>query len=243
LAVIGSPTPPKLINLNGGTVKGDTTIRSQLGEALIEVVAKRKAPEFGGKVTFANVDLSNCRLVGNPIDTMQLNNVKWHEQEGRAVLYDERMFEVESSLTKNIKEAYQVLKEKYRQMGDHVTSGDFHYGEMQMKRREYGRIRRFLGLEAWYYYLSGYGTNPKLAALWLVLIILLFTLLFNLFGDVRLKENVVEALILSIQAATLQPVPWESFSLLARLLFSLERILAPLQIGLLALAIRMRLKR
>ena len=76
----------------------------------------------------------------------------------RSVLYDEIVMrkQGEAAPWGNLKEAYQILKEKYRQMGDHATSGDFHYGEMEAKRREYGWPKRILCPEFLYWAFSGY---------------------------------------------------------------------------------------
>ena len=246
LTIIASPIPPKSVMLAGCIVTGETKICSELRQPLIEIIAKVNRPEFFGNVLLSNVSLRECRLVGNPIDKITLSNIRWTEVTGgRAVLYDETELSSNSTLSRNIQGAYQVLKEKYRQLGDHSLSGDFHFGEMEMKRREVGFFKRNLGWEAWYYYLSGYGTRPLRAMLCLLYLLVLFTCIFTLWGDPKVENNVQESFLFTMQAATFQPLSADQAQWTGetRLMASLVRVVVPLQAGLLALAIRMRLKR
>jgi uncharacterized protein YjbI with pentapeptide repeats len=74
-----------------------------------------------------------------------------------------------------IAETYQQLKKNYNNRQDYWTAGDFHYGEMEMKRLHSPRrnkavrwLHRNLGLVAWYRYASEYGESyarPLLALL------------------------------------------------------------------------------
>ena len=88
-----------------------------------------------------------------------------------------------------IAELYQQLKKNYDDRRDYWTAGDFHYGEMEMKRLSSPRgnkvsrwMHRNLGLVAWYKYASEYGESYVRPALWTAVIVLLFTLLYPLTG-------------------------------------------------------------
>jgi uncharacterized protein YjbI with pentapeptide repeats len=125
-----------------------------------------------------------------------------------------------------IAELYQQLKKNYDDRKDYWTAGDFHYGEMEMKRlatphanrlsqwiagtvqsclakekpgflarwaktkgyseRSFHVLRRELhrrmGLAAWYKYASEYGESYGRPVLWLVGVLILFTLLFPIWG-------------------------------------------------------------
>jgi hypothetical protein len=142
-----------------------------------------------------------------------------------------------------LREAYQILKQKYQEKGDNATVGDFHFGEMEMTRREYGWLIRLFGLEAWYGWLSGYGRNPRRATVVLLFLMFGFTGLYMISANPTLQGNFLESLLLSIQASTLQPISLDRFNASLRLVIALERIVVPVQIALLALALRMRLKR
>jgi uncharacterized protein YjbI with pentapeptide repeats len=77
-----------------------------------------------------------------------------------------------------IAETYQQLKKNYDDRQDFWTAGDFHYGEMEMRRLRCERknslarwLHRNLGLVAWYRYASQYGESyaRPLVALLIVL--------------------------------------------------------------------------
>jgi len=88
-----------------------------------------------------------------------------------------------------IAELYQQLKKNYDDRRDYWTAGDWHYGEMEMKRLASPRrnrvvrwVHRNLGLVAWYKYVSEYGENYVLPALWLLVLLLAFALIYPLAG-------------------------------------------------------------
>jgi hypothetical protein len=88
-----------------------------------------------------------------------------------------------------IAEFYQQLKKNYDDRRDYWTADDFHYGEMEMKRLSspcHNRILRWLhkrvGLVAWYKYTSEYGESYVRPALWLLALLLIFTVLYPLTG-------------------------------------------------------------
>ena len=86
-----------------------------------------------------------------------------------------------------IAELYQQLKKNFDDRRDYWTAGDFHYGEMEMKRlhspRRDPRVRwlhRYAGLAAWYKYASEYGESYVRPICWLIGTIFLFALLYPL---------------------------------------------------------------
>jgi hypothetical protein len=116
---------------------------------------------------------------------------------------------------------------------------------MEMKRREHGsRFMRFLGLEAWYCYLSGYGTRWKRALGWLAFIVLGSAGVYYLLDPWAFSWNFGVALKYSLDVTTLQrpelPKHVNRFSHWVR---GVEAIWGPVQIALFGLALRMRLRR
>jgi uncharacterized protein YjbI with pentapeptide repeats len=105
-----------------------------------------------------------------------------------------------------IAELYQQLKKNYDDRRDYWTAGDFHYGEMEMKRLatpQPNRLSRWLkniglagprfevfrrrwhqhfGLPAWYKYASQYGESYNVPLLWIVGVVSLFMFLYPLLG-------------------------------------------------------------
>lgn len=95
-----------------------------------------------------------------------------------------------------IAETYQQLKKNYDGRMDYWTAGDFHYGEMEMKRlfspRKNKTVRWLhsnLGLVAWYRYASEYGESYVRPLLALATVLVLFTLLFPIPGMVFTKPD------------------------------------------------------
>jgi uncharacterized protein YjbI with pentapeptide repeats len=89
-----------------------------------------------------------------------------------------------------IAELYQQLKKNYDDHKDYWTAGDFHYGEMEMKRRHSrwrSKLLRWLSdrfsLAAWYRHFSAYGESYWRPFLWLLFFVLaLFPFLYPVFG-------------------------------------------------------------
>ncbi len=105
-----------------------------------------------------------------------------------------------------IAELYQQLKKNYDDKRDYWTAGDFHYGEMEMKRLatpQPNRLSRWLknmgltgarfevfrrswhrhvGLAALYKYASEYGESYNVPLLWLAGFLLLFMSLYPVLG-------------------------------------------------------------
>lgn len=89
-----------------------------------------------------------------------------------------------------IAETYQQLKKNYDDRRDYWTAGDFHYGEMEMKRLSSRRknrvvrwLHRYLGLAAWYKYASQYGeSHVRPAVLLLIFLLVLFPAIYPLIG-------------------------------------------------------------
>ncbi|HYK36311.1 hypothetical protein [Alloacidobacterium sp.] len=95
-----------------------------------------------------------------------------------------------------IAETHQQLKKNYDNRQDYWTAGDFHYGEMEMKRLHSPRknkavrwLHRNLGLVAWYRYASEYGESYVRPLLALLVVLALFTFLFPLPGLIFTKSD------------------------------------------------------
>jgi hypothetical protein len=253
LSINGAPTPPRSVNLEGCIVKKETSIRSTLGQPFIEIIAMSAAPELRGPVHLENVDLKECRLVGNSIKSINLSNVIWAKRFrrfgwcfGRPVLFDELVTRHNraSIPCSNIKEACQILKEMYRTQGDHVMSGYFHYAEMEMKRREQWWSRFYYWPESLYWLLSGYGIGYKRAFFWLVTFPILFGAFYWSYGGISLERNFYRSLLHSLQVATLQrPERPYGLSWIGEWIQTGELITMPVLAALFVLALRMRLKR
>jgi hypothetical protein len=214
----------------------------------LTIVADQDRPRFSDSVKLVNVDLSKCLLFGNRIAYYEFSNVRWQESITgyRIVLYDE-IAKRDGKITVafgQLKEVYQLLKQKYQGMGDNVRAGEFHCGELEMKRLQKGWPWRIMSIEFVYWALSGYGMDWQRAFIMLVALIVGFAWLYLLVSPSPFFNDFREALEFSIQVATLQrPATPIGLEKMGRWLTGLETVLGPIQVALLALAIRMRVKR
>lgn len=150
-----------------------------------------------GQALFHNCDVSGVTF----------SSVTWRKRKpgGKSmVLEEEKKFSLDRAVASALRpgpdshderdygliaELYQQLKKNYDDRRDYWTAGDFHYGEMEMKRL-HSRSRwpwvrwlhQYLGLVAWYKYFSCYGES-YVRPLWLLAAVLVaFVLLYPLAG-------------------------------------------------------------
>ncbi|MCS3860573.1 uncharacterized protein YjbI with pentapeptide repeats [Salinibacter ruber] len=144
-----------------------------------------------------------------------------------------------------VEQLYRQLKRNYEKRGDFPRGGDFHIGEKEARRKnsETGGTLKFL-LYA-YRALSKYGERALPPALWLVGLIFLFALFYQGATTCPTCEPLVysEAIIPSLEAS-FYPVRSVGFQEYWPQFFSIvQRIISPILIALLALALRQRVKR
>jgi hypothetical protein len=242
----GRLSSPKTLKINNTEFLENLSVEGTFGQAPIQVVAESGRPILvpTKNAIFSNVDLSYCRLVGNDIQKFVFDNVRWKKRWGRNILYDEQVYKRDKEALGNLKESYQILKEWYKQRGDHATSGDFHYGEMETRRRECGRLGSVLCPEFLYWAFSGYGIGYLRALIVLVCLIVIAASIYMFWGGGAFKNDFFGSLLFSLQVATLQkPLLLSGATDLARWVYALESIVVPVQAALFVLALRMRLKR
>jgi hypothetical protein len=148
-----------------------------------------------GQALFHNCDVSKINF----------SSVTWRErnQSGKRMVFEEEVdlnHYAARSLWPKVKnpddreytlivELYQRLKKNYDDKCDYLTAGDFHYGEMEMKRlsspeifKSWRWLHRNLGLTAWYKYLSRYGESFFWPAFWLACSLLTFAAIYPILG-------------------------------------------------------------
>lgn len=154
----------------------------------------------------------------------------------------------------HVEALYRQFKKNLEEERDWEDAGEFHYGEMECKRRGLtGKtewrtfLRQNFGLLAWYRYFSGYGERPLRALCWFVFYILFFAGLYYLL-DARPKQQFLDHYLwnLSIKASFLQRIGdsgSEPAGFLGKLLYLVQSALCPTLIALFVLALRRRLRR
>src|ERR1039458_5576445 len=163
------------------------------------------------KVTFYKTDLGQALFHNCDVSKVTFSDVTWRKRaNGKWMVLDEIVDPqyqsqhykfgptVDLQPPKNnpnprnyrlVAELYQHLKKNYDDRRDYWTAGDFHYGEMEMKRLASDRhnkalrwLHRNLGLVAWYKYASEYGESYVRPTWWLTLVLFVFMLLYPVAG-------------------------------------------------------------
>jgi uncharacterized protein YjbI with pentapeptide repeats len=134
-------------------------------------LARFERPE---RVTFYKTWLGQTLFVNCDVSKLSFSDVVWGRDGERVKLYEETVALGDGA------ETYHQLKNNYDSRGDPWTANDFHYGEMEMRRRS-SRWPR-IGLTALYKYASQYGLSMARPLAWLAGVLLLFTLLYPLAG-------------------------------------------------------------
>jgi hypothetical protein len=156
---------------------------------------------------FFNTCLERALFHKCDVSKIRFSTVQWHRRprNGMQMIFDEVTSvdpsapETHQRLLKppfgdpnrrnylGIAETYQQLKHNYDSKAEYWTAGDFHYGEMEMKRlhsksrnKWLRRLHSYIGLIAWYKYASEYGQSFVLPAVWFLALLLVFTSIYPL---------------------------------------------------------------
>ncbi len=217
------------------------------------------------RVRFDSFDLRRTSFAGTNLRQVRFHDVKWPRRRGsRAVVYDE--IRPNPADPEAIRLLYRDLKASLEDARDWVVAGDFYYGEMEIRREEDylkpleerprgGRAwlkrwqRRYFSPYALYWLAGGYGERPLRALGFFGLLVLVFGALFHqqiflLDGQVLEPPSWPASLGHSLRVLTLQRSFYiEPSSNWAHRLTLLGSILGPVQLGVLAIALRRRFRR
>jgi len=218
------------------------------------------------EVTFNRVDLRQVRFLDASLDKVQFANVDdlWplHPTENRKCVYDEIAPELKGVKKDHalLARLYRQLKKNYEEQRAYPEAGDFHYGEMEMtlkqQRKEWSEESKWWpkckkGF-AWfltrsYKFLSGYGEKAERAIV-ISLAILLACMLFYFLGDIYGNKPMDpwsafwDSLISSMGYMTFRlsqpPSAWWAMPVMA-----VQALFGPIQLALVALALRRRFRR
>jgi len=229
--------------------------------------------ESGGEISFRYADLRRCHLFGTDLENINFTGVKWCEKASsdgwrcnewfdRVGIYDEFAktggidpYDPEEWIDRRpwpeIERAYRQLKRNYEARGDYPRGGDFHIGEKVARRkRAWENLSSEWGqwvLLSLYRALSKYGERALPATFWLVGVVLSFALVYVMLGATSgpfcEPVSYSNALLSSLEATfyPVRPVGFETF--MPRLTSFVQRLISPVLIALLVLALRQRVKR
>lgn len=220
---------------------------------------------FLQNIRFQEVDLSRCSFLHSNINKVDFSYCEFAKEEKKSflifsprkqnVLRDELDADKEVKNNPNgknfreeryepVRRLYLELKRNFENNKDWNTAGDFHYGEMECKRKA-GLYWPFLHL---YWAFSGYGERYLRAFFWLLLyIFLLFPFLYYFTAsnayEIKIDyDEFRECLLYSLNVITLRGTETsQSFSF--RLCSTLEMIFGLIQSALFFMALRSKLRR
>lgn len=223
--------------------------------------------ERAKKVEFAHVNLRRARFVGTDVREVDFTDVKWAPRSfwrkpvPCSAAWDElrREGKGERKDYQRIRKLYQQLKENYEERRDPITAGDFHFGDMEMRRlapREDRRSPLFLFLYRW---ISGYGEDYILPLVWIGAVLVGFALAFAYVPSLALRpsagstaaaisgcfwQRMQKTLLYSAMCFLLRPEKYyQPVNDLGRYLSLAEGVIGPVLIAMFTLALNRRFKR
>ncbi|ETX04030.1 hypothetical protein [Candidatus Entotheonella palauensis] len=230
-----------------------------------EVDFRQMTLEKPEMMIFIEADLRRCRFLDSDLRQCQLSGIEWPSFRGRRGVYDEKKIDKkENPSWERVEQLYRELKQNYEDRRDYERASDFHYGEKEMRRQNPSTPWNSYILLTLYWLVSGYGERFLRPLIWAGVLLIMSTLAYlhwglipaakiatGLPGEFVLKGDTMQvawsdwpkALDFSFRTmAFLKPtdfVPRE----FAKVVYTIQSLLGPLFFGLLALAVRQRLKR
>jgi hypothetical protein len=206
------------------------------------------------RVQFRMVDLSQALTMDTDFRKTRFDEIKWCTFESRKGLYVERWANPSggpSRLDAMIEGSYRNIRAALEESRDFQSATDFYIGEMEARRRQLSTLqRKFFSIEWMYWIASSYGGNPMRA----------FVVLFGLltFYGILTAVPLGKVCLYPLQACELSADPvLRALSLVEiskaaegtdltgwwKVVAIVFRVLVVIQVALLGLALRSRIKR
>ncbi len=147
----------------------------------------------------------------------------------------------------HVEALYRQFKKNLEVEKDWGGAGEFHYGEMECKRKALSWFWKNFGLLAWYKYFSGYGERPLRAFCWIVFIMLFFAFVY--WSADLLKDGFhtfSDYLWYSVKSTFLQRIGEkisEPAGFCGKFALVLQSVLGPTLIALFILALKRKVRR
>ena len=218
-----------------------------------------------GALSFIEADLKKCFFLNTNLEKVSFFGIDWPEIKGRLAVYDEQKLDEEEKVEKerskersivlvHLERLYRQLKKHYEDNRDYERAGHFHYGEKEMRRKNPETSFGLSFLLTLYLWFSGYGERlvRPLISTGVLLTTSTFAYLCLGLSPACGKQSLswmnssdwMTASLYSLQVIfLLRPDDLVLSGLWAKALHTLQSILGPLFIALLALAVRQKLKR
>lgn len=207
-----------------------------------------------GSVFFTSTSLEKALFSGTDVTKCEFNRVAWPRIQKRRSVYDE-VFQDTSDDYESLREEYKRIRLSYEGKRDFLAAADFHIGEMRMRMRS---ERGLSWLTTWLYgILSNYGESHVRAFKVLVVLWLLPTVVYCLFGLRDIQNQQVFRFVPALTLAFLEDHRFldvlefsyrnmffqfsralEPASLFGRIAQLVQMIFGPIQTALFVLALR-----
>ncbi len=147
---------------------------------------------------FEDVFLGNCCFYKTDIKNILFKNVtflKIKDFGSREFLADELKYKrfttkkEKQSFLIHIETLYRQFKKFFEDQSDYSRAGDFHYGEMEMRRKQLKWFQQILSLILPYKWFSGYGEKWENALIWFFSLWLVFSGLNFYFINLKSNKN------------------------------------------------------
>lgn len=212
-------------------------------------------------VAFRNADLSRCRLLNTDAREMEFTSVawcrkpsRWPRGKGTVCVYDELADEDEDveKAWGRLERLYRELKQNYEGRRDYGRAGDFHFREKEMRKHNSHTPLGHKVLLWLYKAVSGYGERIWPAVAWLCGVVLGCAALYLVLGItpagaptplVWSGNAYGSALLYSAQTSFFIEPDGYALTEGAQWTRLFQAVLSPILLGLIALAVRQRLKR
>lgn len=211
--------------------------------------ARFEKPE---QVVFQSVDFSMCSFINTDLSKVELTDIIWPIKGvsfhfySRNIVYDEIAEKPKKKNYPLVEKLYRDLKKNYENRGNYGEAGDFHYGEMEMRRLSRKGILRYASLLWLYKTLSGYGEKHWRALFWLgaFLLIYLGTYRFIEYNALSFRDGLWNSFVHALEVITFQRNHiYPSLSPQGKLADMFLTIAFSLQATLAILAIKRKFKR
>jgi len=189
--------------------------------------------EDTANIRFESIDLSEASFYLTDIEGFTFKSITWRKfRKGfvtRSKLKDEDLFEINDSIKiialdgnekkiekrklqinyfRQVEILYRQLKRNYEEKRDYHGAGDFHFGELEMRRKQKTWWGQWTSLTLPYRLFSGYGEKWGRALAWFFITVFLFAGLNLLWIQPISTDKQTKATDTSKdQAATTQPAP------------------------------------
>lgn len=204
------------------------------------------------QVYFSSVNLSRTIFSGTDLRGVHLEGVDFYQPLlGRHGLIGEvSQLNIKNKLSNSyslpkLESAYRKMRVCLEESKDFGIATDMYVGEMEAKRKQLHFLRRnIFSTEALFRLVSNYGQSAIKAFLVLgALIIIHFYISTNLLGHIGLSGFFDEDVKQTLRVVSFQNVDRDKSETYLGMIDTLFRILVPIQAGMFALALRIKIKR